>query len=98
MKQGQTTGTPQNTQQWQADTTDKHDNDPKITVAEFHKYIRSYGGDASGTPETALYAGDPTTKPSRRADMRFTEHGIECKQRFGTILVPYANVSFVKVV
>lgn len=67
----------------------------KVTVATFRDPIRSYGASITGEPERALY-DDPTTRKSRQATMYYTELGLRCEQDYGTIIVPLANVAFVR--
>jgi hypothetical protein len=67
-----------------------------VQCVEFHKTIRSYGQDRTGTPEMALYAPEPGLKRARTALMWYTAMGVVAKQAHGSVLIPLANVSFAR--
>lgn len=69
-----------------------------VSVAVFHRTVQSFGSNGIvGEPETAFYAPESKSKPSRTAKMYYTPHGLICEQKYGTVIVPLANVVFARV-
>ncbi len=62
--------------------------------AVFHRSIKSFNASKAGEPETALYDAATKAKPSRTAKLWYTPHGLIYQQKFGSAIVPLANVVY----